>query len=834
MAILPQAAASGKQPLSGARFRQRKISVKIPLAIYNQKDISTADVNNELEHSQVHHLNLAGTGQQPRDQIETGVDKNEEDEVHLQQVINAAQKALLGSDKKKDDKMDLSAYIPTPDASRIWPEASKYYNDPTFKEPDTYIKFSATVEDTVGVEYNLDEEDETFFNNVLVKKTAKVPCTELEFELVCDRFEKTIEEKQPFLAMDTSNILSYKELAAHIVEECNSLHKNSPYMQTGSHLKYMNSSALKERLSSELDYKPFTTLFDKVTLDQNPTLPRPIPALLDLFGEIIYGHWRTRKIERKGRPINPSLKFEDPNANEKDNDNDPYVCFRRREFRQARKTRRADTLGAERIRLLQKSVHRARDLIMSVCKRELMKLDTYESEHRIFQLRSEAKNLKRVMGVKGDDHLFFPHKRKKVIKPKEVVEDDRDKKREKRAREAREAAGVSQREKIVSQEVANSSTQPYIKLPPSKIPDMDLVTVLLVLKEKNETIKRAVTEKLRKRKEQDRGFINATDDPYQPFFNISTNTDGSQELSHVPYLSIAATHMHQVNTTNYISDSLKKLLEDGKRPLPGTKTLRGSNGELIPSTAFPHLLTLLQEQFNKRSGLGYIGQLLANIESNNFSAYSNGYGLQQETVDEETKVSDPIFRLRKRMGRQGRIFVDRRGLHRPLDFQKDGTSSEGVPSMYDSVSDISRRVESRWKFDNDLTEHEIGVETPFSLDPSRLNCISDDTQLIRFGSMLLLKSYDLLRESVHQRQTLVQQARMRALQQQQLANKSSSNSSSSASSATPDRRKLDDDKKAGLPLLVSQTQNLKAKMQTKTLYTSARPNGAVAKPVAER
>ncbi|KAM9905427.1 hypothetical protein OXX69_007178, partial [Metschnikowia pulcherrima] len=64
--------------------------------------------------------------------------------------------------------------------------------------------------------------------------------------------------------------------------------------------------------------------------------------------------------------------------------------------------------------------------------------------------------------------------------------------------------------------------------------------------------------------------------------------------------------------------------------------------------------------------------------------------------------------------------------------------------------------------------YERGLHEPFSLSPSKLNSISDDTQSIRFGSMLLSKSYDLLRESAHQRQVLIQQAKIRALQQHQV------------------------------------------------------------------
>lgn len=849
MAVLPSKnSGKAKQHASGVRFRQRKISVKQPLAIFKQKDLPSLDNSNELEPSQIHHLSANGQQQRDVHAIETGVDKNEEDEVHLQQVINAAQKALLGS-KKSDNKKDLtkdhnqSVYIPTPDASKLWPDAHKFYNDQVFREPESYIKFSATVEDTVGVEFNMDEEDELFLNNVLNKSYPKVKkgkqepgdintrkCSDSEFEMVCDRLEKTIEERQPFLSMDPTNILSYQELSSYILDEFKSSNKTSPHVQSGSNLKYLTTTTLKEKLANELNYEVFATVFDKNPLDQSSTTQiRTIPKLYELFGEPIYEHWKARKIERKGSTIHPMLKFEDPNANEKENDNDPYVCFRRREFRQARKTRRADTLGAERIRLLQKSLHRARDLIMSVSQRELLKLETWETDHAIFKLRSEAKSLKRAVGVKGDDYLFFPHKRKKVIRIKDE-DDSRDAanklRRGEKRRDTREGSALPgtatigtnavnkdknnhiPQQQIPPEGTTTSSTQPYVKLPPSKIPDMDLVTVSLVLKEKNETIKRAVLEKLRKRKEQDKGFMNVTDDPYQPYFNISTNKDG-KELNHIPYSSIAAANFHQINTTNYLSDSLKKLLEDGKKSLPGMKTFRGSNGELIPSKAFPHLSSLLQDKMNnnKYNSVSYIAQLLSNIETHNFSAYNNGYSYQQQRQqtnesEDESKVSEPIFRLRKRSGRNNRTFIDRRGLfQRPddeidefLTFENESEEDEeaksiktsgisAIPNVYDSRVDRINRLDSNWKYDDDLTESERGIKDPFSLDPSRLNCISDETQSIRFGSMLLSKSYGLLRESVHQRQqAFIQQAKLRALQQQQLANKQKPQSMSQPSS----------------------------------------------------
>lgn len=814
------------QQAGGARFRQRKISVKQPLIIYKQKDLPDLS-SNDLEPLQIHHLNLSGNAQQ-RDvhAMETGVDKNEEDEVHLQQVINAAQRALRGSEEKKkteisgegaagsrEEEKKPDVYIPTPDASRIWPEASKYYNDFSFVAPETYIKFSATVEDTVGVEYNMDEEDEEFLNNFNKDKSSTKICSEIEFEIICDKLEKTIEERQPFLSMDPSNILTYKELSGFIIGELTST--NNGYGNGG---KYILTTALKDKLSKELNYKPFVTLFDKRPENEDKPLPkiRTIAKLFDLFGESIYTHWKERKISRHGKHIHPSLKFEDPNANEKENDADPYICFRRREFRQARKTRRADTLGAERIRLLQKSIHRAQELIENVCQREILRLDALDSEHEIFKLRSEGKNLKRTIGIKGDDYLYYSHKRKKpVVKVEEEpvgtetstpVSKKQKKSKEQANRDRKDVEDAATATSVVEgipsaaaaaaalqQEAATSSTQPYVKLPASKIPDMDLVTVSLVLKEKNETIKRAVLEKLRKRKEQDRHFINLTDDPYEPYFNITTNdhSDKVLELNHIPYSSITSSFYHEINNSNYISEELKKLLEENKKALPGVKTFRGSNGELIPSKPFPHILSLTKDNHsesgsdltNGNGDNGYIAQLLSNIETNNFNAYNNGYGLQvQHRADEnqENKLSEPIFSMRKRVGRGGRLFIDRRGLFKkpvaPIIESSPsvtvGGGLGGVVNVYDSEVDAQKRLDSRWRFDDDLTEYERGIQEPFSLDPSKLNCISEDTQSIRFGSMLLSKSYDLFRESVHQRQqVLIQQARARALQQQQLLQK---------------------------------------------------------------
>lgn len=867
---IPQAKNSnGKsQPAGGARFRQRKISVKQGLTIYKLSELSSND--NELEPSQVNHLNSSNPQQRDLHSIETGVDKNEEDEVHLQQVINAAQKALLSSQKeddKEDDKTKSSVYIPTPDASRIWEEASNYYKDHDFVEPETYIKFSAQVEDAIGVDYNMDEVDEEFLNNVLnVKyptKKSEAKCSELEFETIVCKLEKFIKDKQPFLSMDPSKILSFNEFNAYINEETTNISKNKPYVQMGSDLQYLSPSALKERLSKEVKYEPFVTIFDKNPLNQSrENSTRPLLKLLDLFGEPVYNHWKERKVERNGKSIFPELKFEDPNANEKENDNDPYICFRRREFRAARKTRRADTIGIERIRQLQKSLHRAREIMFNVSQREILKLQSLKQEAKVFELRVEAKNVKRALNVSGDDHLFYPHKKKRVIKIKEEEEEAMERerelklKREKKQRDPRDAHGIPGRQLSQShtsvQDGTSSSTQPYVKLPPSKIPDIDLVTVSLVLKEKNDTIKRAVLERLRKRKEQDRGFINLTDDPYQPYFTLSTNDKlMDKELKHIPYSSIASADLHQMNTSNTLNQKLKDLLEEGKSPLPGMRTFNGKNGELIPSKAFPHLQTLLTDHLeSKKNKNGYIAHLLSNTENRQFNCYINGFG-NSDTSQEDAngpQISDPMFKIRRRVGRLNRTFVDRRIVKPPGEVneifneeQTDSTLAENknILNVYSSSRDSLNRLKSNWRFDSESNDYDNNLTAPFSSDPSKLNSISDETQSIRFGSMLLSKSYELLRESVHQRQqAYIQQVRMRAaLQQQQMRNNqrslqraqqqaqqgSPSNTSSSNSLGSSSNSQTS---KLGSTKGVQDNSNLGSPSHTKRHHISSGSNGS--------
>jgi len=129
------------------------------------------------------------------------------------------------------------------------------------------------------------------------------------------------------------------------------------------------------------------------------------------YAQHIYLHWKERRIKRMGKPIAPTLKFEE---NEKDN-NDPYICFRRREVRQVRKTRRQDAVSSERIRRLKAEMQQSRDLVAMVSHREKCRETSLKSERAVFLMRTKFKEVKRKLAVVGGDEDLVPIKKKKPV-----------------------------------------------------------------------------------------------------------------------------------------------------------------------------------------------------------------------------------------------------------------------------------------------------------------------------------------------------------------------------------------------------------------------------------
>ncbi|KAI8393952.1 enhancer of polycomb-like-domain-containing protein [Radiomyces spectabilis] len=378
-----------------SRFRVKKLSPKHPLPVYKE--------------SQLPDLSEDANIQRSVPQIETGVEKEEEEEHDLQAAISAAQAAVTTGAK-------VESYIPTPDASRFIPDDDVHIlYKKKFKEPSTLIRFSSTVEDCVGCPYVMDEIDDAFLKTLNKDKSDKL--SEDDLEAIMWEFESTTRQHLPHLNLDPTQIPHYAEFR----------------------------TMLPERL---------------------PVLQRHQSIL-----ETVFDHWRQRRVKREGRPIIPTLQSEDILKNEID----PYVCFRRRETKPVRKTRRTDQQSLERLRKLRTEMEMARNLLEMVLRREKIRKEGLVLEHTVFDKKCKFREYQRQLGIKEEEDLL-PVVKKKRKTPME--------------------GGLS------------GAT---IKIPLNKLRRDGFQT------QDKSPIQLAIDAELARRKEQDLHFEDITECPYQPF-----------------------------------------------------------------------------------------------------------------------------------------------------------------------------------------------------------------------------------------------------------------------------------------------------------------------------
>jgi enhancer of polycomb-like protein len=343
--------------------------------------------------------------------------------------------------------------------------------------------------------------------------------------------------------------------------------------------------------------------------------------------------------------------------------------------------------------------------------------------------------LKRELGITDSDDDLIAHKKKKVVPPEpKVIEDVR--KDKKGLSKTSNNANIQDRTKQLQQQGpvnenlagtdGHQQFQPYVKLPPSKIPDMDLETVQHLLKNKDVTMQKFVEEKLKKRKNLDIEFTNFTDDPHNPLFEINIQNQDILDKNHTPYSSITSSFF-DIHSRGYIPN-IDRFLNKG----PSSKDNEGFMFEPETKTISKKFIP---EKYNP---------------------------LLQDSVN----TSEPVLTLRKRVGRLGQVYIDRKALIR--NYEEDQVFGEHSDEDIE-MQDAQERFEDRWKFDSDINSYDPVTE-PFSDDPAKLNSISNETQVIRFGSMLLSKAYETLKESIlHQRQQVYYQQlqRIHAQQKQQ-------------------------------------------------------------------
>ncbi|KAI0472055.1 histone acetyltransferase complex component Epl1 [Xylariaceae sp. FL0804] len=263
------------------------------------------------------------------------------------------QAALKGIGATADNEIP----VPPPQESS---EAN--YDDlyPTpYIEPRNYIKFSDTVEETLtGSLYDMTTEDDEFLKAYNSKRPTNAHLSEDDFERIMEVFEDTATEQAPFAAVDNT-VVSYEVMAQSMAHQ----------------------------------------------LPDN---------LVQAHAKLLYEHWKSRRQDSGNKSLHASLKFE---THQEHDDMDPYVCFRRREVRQTRKTRARDVQVADKLKKLRRELEEGRQLVVWSQQRELLKRELLKTDRLVFEQRAKLKETKLKLNIRtSDDDLFNtkPPKRPRV------------------------------------------------------------------------------------------------------------------------------------------------------------------------------------------------------------------------------------------------------------------------------------------------------------------------------------------------------------------------------------------------------------------------------------
>lgn len=246
--------------------------------------------------------------------------------------------------KTTGTKADNEIPVPPPQESDI--NYDELYRIP-WRDPNTYIRFSQTVEECVGCAYDMTEEDDVFLKAYNAKRPPAQQLSEDDFESVMDVFEETASFSTPFAAVDKT-VAPYSEMVPGLMN-----------------------------------------------LDSDTVMPH---------AKELYEYWKQRRQAEGNGPLHPTLKFE---THQDSDDMDPYVCFRRREVRQTRKTRARDVQSADKLKRLRRELEDGRSLVLQSYERELNKRDLLQMDKAVYETRASLKEMKVRLGIKtNDDDLW--------------------------------------------------------------------------------------------------------------------------------------------------------------------------------------------------------------------------------------------------------------------------------------------------------------------------------------------------------------------------------------------------------------------------------------------
>jgi enhancer of polycomb-like protein len=126
---------------------------------------------------------------------------------------------------------------------------------------------------------------------------------------------------------------------------------------------------------------------------------------------MVHAWWKHRRFTlRNGKQITPHLKFDEiPGVH------DYYVCFRKREQKPLRKTRRCDSVSLDKLTRLAAEMTAAREILAQVAERERLRREILEIDVRVFEARIRVRRMKKLMGLQtqGGDIDQSPEKARK-------------------------------------------------------------------------------------------------------------------------------------------------------------------------------------------------------------------------------------------------------------------------------------------------------------------------------------------------------------------------------------------------------------------------------------
>jgi enhancer of polycomb-like protein len=411
-------------------------------------------------------------------------------------------------------------------------------------------------------------EDAVFLKQYNAKQRKNQHCTEDQFEEVMNFFELTSAAKQPFASVDNAPVPTFEEMEAAFDEE-----------------------------------------------DIDPGSQR--------YAKDIYPYWKSRRLESLNHPLMPSLKFE---RNVETDDADPFVCFRRREVRQVRKTRGRDAQVQDKLKRLRTELEQARQLMHFVKQREIHRQQQLRLEKEIFEQRAQLKESKRNLGLKGDDEDLI--NQKPIPKPRPRLDP------------------------AIIQRSGNSGMVPKAPLTvraDGRPPDSDLLQLADEKARREAEINQMIQENIQKHKTWNMDWVDQTWRPITPPLESANGGRNSFRAAYSQPLPTPPSSVSEGEDT--------VMMDGGRTPNPHEdKTMTKLPIRYASPPADPQ----------------------------------TGYGMTLRSS------------FRRRQGRGGRLFIDRRGLKRPRS--EDSDEEDRSKLLSPPFSARNERADDRSAYDLDSDE----------------------------------------------------------------------------------------------------------------------------------